>query len=183
MAAADNFTITVKGRGGHGAMPQETVDAVLAASHVVTGLQSLVSRTADPLEPLVITIGKVTGGTACNVIADSVILEGTARTLNADLRNNLPQWIERTTKNICAAFGAECTLDYLRGYPVLKNTTEGIELALTAAAKTVGQEKIVRLEKPLMGGEDFAYVLEKVPGAFLFLGTGDEQYSHPLHHP
>jgi amidohydrolase len=183
MAAADNFTITVRGRGGHGAMPQGTVDAVLAAAHVVTGLQALVSRMADPLEPLVITVGKVTGGTACNVIADCVVLEGTSRTMSAELRDKLPDWIEMTAKNICAGFGAQCELDYLRGYPVLKNTAEGIEVALTAAEKVVGQERIVRLEKPLMGGEDFAYVLEKVPGAFIFLGTGDEEYSHPLHHP
>jgi amidohydrolase len=183
MAAADNFTITVRGRSGHGAMPHQCVDAVLAASHVVIGLQALVSRMADPLEPLVITVGKVSGGTANNVIADYVVLQGTARTLSDELRSKLPNWIESLAKNICAAFHAECELEYMFGYPVLSNTREGIEIADVAAKKVVGEERIVRLDRPLMGGEDFAYVLERVPGAFLFLGTGDEQYSYPLHHP
>jgi len=159
------------------------VDAVLSASHVVTGLQALVSRMADPLEPLVITVGKISGGTAANVIADSVVLEGTARTLSSEMRSKLPNWIENVAKNICAAFGAECELDYMFGYPVLRNTNGGIEIAVEAAKKVVGEEKIVRLDRPLMGGEDFAYVLERVPGAFIFLGTGDEQYPYPLHHP
>lgn len=183
MAATDNFTITVRGRSGHGAMPHESVDAILAASHVVSGLQALVSRMADPLEPLVITVGKISGGTACNVIADYVVLQGTARTLSNELRSKLPNWIENVAKNMCAAFHAECELDYMFGYPVLINTKEGIEIAIEAAKKVFGEEKIVRVDRPLMGGEDFAYVLERVPGAFIYLGTGDEQHSYPLHHP
>jgi amidohydrolase len=182
MAAADNFKITVRGRGGHGAMPHEGVDAVLAASHVMVGLQALVSRMTDPLEPVVVTVGKVNGGTACNVIADCVVLEGTVRTLSGDLRDKMPGLIERTAKGICEAYGAECEVAYMLGYPVLKNTNEGLEVAVEAARQVVG-DKIAMMERPLMGGEDFAYVLEKVPGAFLFLGTGDDTYHHPLHHP
>lgn len=183
MAAADNFTITVRGRGGHGAMPHQCVDAVLAAAHVVTALQALTSRMADPLEPLVVTVGKVAGGTAANVIANEVVLEGTVRTLSTDLRNKLPGWIEQTATNICTGFGAECETEYKLGYPVLQNWAKGVDVVLTAAKHVVGESNIVRMERPLMGGEDFAYVLERVPGAILFLGTGDEQYSHPLHHP
>ncbi|MCW3491316.1 M20 metallopeptidase family protein [Dethiobacter alkaliphilus] len=182
MAAADNFKVTVRGRSGHGAMPHEAVDAVLVASHVVTGLQALASRMANPLEPLVVTVGKVRGGTAANVIADEVILEGTVRTLSTELQGKLPGWIERTAQGICDGFGAECETEYRPGYPVLKNWNSGLDVVTEAAGKVVG-DKIVRMEKPLMGGEDFAYVLERVPGAFLFLGTGDEQYSYPLHHP
>ena len=155
MAAADNFTITVRGRGGHGAMPHQGVDAVLAAAHVVTALQALVSRMTDPLDPLVITIGKVSGGTACNVIADHVILEGTVRTLNTELQNNLPALIEKTAKNICAAFGAECELNYKFGYPVLRNRGPGVDVGREAAAAVVGEGKIVNMEQPLMGGGRF----------------------------
>jgi amidohydrolase len=183
MAAADNFTITVRGRGGHGAMPQDGVDAILAASHVVTGLQSLVSRKVDPLEPLVVTVGKMSGGTACNAIADRVVLEGTVRTISRELRNHLPEWLGHTAAKICSGFGAECELNYTFGYPVLENSAFGTTVAQEAASAVVGSQKTVRMERPLMGGEDFAYILEKVPGAFLFLGTGDKQYTHPLHHP
>ncbi|MDW7650622.1 MAG: M20 family metallopeptidase [Bacillota bacterium] len=183
MAAADNFTLTIRGRGGHGAMPHQGVDAILAASHTVTALQALVSRMTDPLDPLVLTVGKISGGTACNVIADSVILEGTARSLNPQLRSSLPELIKKTAAHVSAAFGAECELDYKFGYPILKNWDTGVNVATEAAAKVVGEDKIVRMDRPLMGGEDFAYILEQVPGAFIFLGTGDEQYPHPLHHP
>lgn len=183
MAAADNFTLTVRGRGGHGAMPHECVDAVLAAAHVVTSLQALVSRMTDPLEPLVVTVGKISGGTAHNVIADCVVLEGTVRTLNRDLRQKMPGMLERMARQICAGFGADCELVYGCGYPVLYNGEEGVRLALQAAASVVGEERAVRVEKPVMGGEDFAFVLEKVPGAFIFLGTGGGGHFYPLHHP
>lgn len=183
MAATDNFTLTVLGRGGHGAMPHQCADAVLAAAHVVTGLQALVSRMTDPLEPLVVTVGKVSGGTANNVIADCVVLEGTVRTLNRELRDNMPELLEKTAGHICRGFGADCKLKYDFGYPVLCNGEAGVRLALEAAAAVVGEERVMRVEKPLMGGEDFAFILEQVPGAYLFLGTGDEEHSYPLHHP
>ena len=181
MASADNFTITVRGRGGHGAMPHTTVDAILAASHLVTGLQTLVSRQNDPLEPLVVTVGKIQGGTVCNVIADTVRLEGTIRTINDQLRQQMPSRLEATATNICKAFGAECQVTYNWGYPALKNNVEMAGRVSQVATKN--ELQIVHMEKPMMGGEDFAYFLEKVPGAFIFLGTGSEDYPHQLHHP
>ena len=181
MASADNFTITVRGVGGHGAMPHTTVDAILAGAHVVTGLQALVSRQNDPLEPLVVTIGKIQGGTVCNVIADAVRLEGTVRTINEQLRQQMPSRIEATATNISKAFGAECHVTYNWGYPALKNNVEMAGKVSQVAAKNANQ--VVHMERPMMGGEDFAYFLEKVPGAFVFLGTGSEKHPHQLHHP
>jgi amidohydrolase len=182
MAAADNFRLTIRGKSGHGAMPQDTVDALVAAAHVVVGLQSLVSRKADPLEPLVVTVGKISGGTACNIIADTVILEGTCRTLNPNMREKIPAWLKETTAGICAGFGASCELEYLFGYPVLTNSEEGVAVAMRAAAEVVGESNIISMDRPLMGGEDFAYILEKKPGAFVFLGTGEENFPYPIHH-
>lgn len=183
MAAADNFRLTVHGRGGHAAMPQGTVDAVLAAAHTVTALQALVSRQKDPLDPLVVTVGKIRGGTASNVVADTVVLEGTVRTLDRKLREEMPGRLEALASGVCAAFGARVTCEYLLGYPLLTNDSEMTALAAKAALETLGAEAVAVLERPLMGGEDFAYFLEKVPGAFIFLGTGSERFAYPLHHP
>jgi len=183
MAAADNFRLTVLGRGGHAAIPQGTVDAVLAAAHTVTALQALVSRYRDPLEPLVVTVGKVRGGTASNVVADTAVLEGTVRTLDRQLRQEMPGRIEALASGVCAAFGARVTCEYLFGYPLLVNDAGMTSLAAEAAAEVAGAGSVITLERPLMGGEDFAYFLEKVPGTFIFLGSGSEEHSYPLHHP
>lgn len=182
MAAADNFRLTVLGSGGHGAQPHHTVDAVLVAAHTITALQTLVSRYKDPLDPLVLTIGKIQGGTASNVIADAVVLEGTVRTLDWQLRQEMPSRIETLAAGVCAAFGARLRCEYFFGYPPLLNNAEMSELAAEAARETLGQRAAVTLERAMMGGEDFAYFLEKVPGAFIFLGTGDAEHSYPLHH-
>ncbi|MBS4022164.1 MAG: amidohydrolase [Dethiobacter sp.] len=183
MAATDGFTLTIKGKGGHGAQPHKAVDAILAASHVVTTLQALVSRMNDPLEPLVLTVGKVCGGTASNVIADTVVLEGTVRTLSADLRSAMPEQIKYVAGGVCAAFGASCELNYLLGYPPLENNSKMTELVAREAAAVIGEQNVVNLERPVMGGEDFAYILQRVPGCFFRLGIGDEEFNHPLHHP
>jgi amidohydrolase len=182
MAAADNFRLTVLGSSGHGAMPQGTVDAVLVAAHAVTALQALVSRYKDPLEPLVVTVGKIRGGTANNVVADKVVLEGTVRTLDRQLRQEMPGKLEALSAGVCAAFGARLDIEYLWGYPLLINNRELTNQAAVLAKETLGADTVLELERPLMGGEDFAYFLEKVPGTFLFLGTGCEQFRYPLHH-
>jgi len=183
MAAADNFRLTILGSGGHGAMPHRAVDAILVASHTVAALQTLVSRYKDPLEPLVVTVGKIQGGTASNVVADTVTLDGTVRTLDPQLRSVMPSRIEKMAAGICTAFGASASNEYLFGYPMLVNNEEMTRLAMRVAQETLGPETVITLERPMMGGEDFAYFLEKVPGAFVFLGTGSVEYHHPLHHP
>lgn len=180
MAATDNFTLIIRGRRGHAAMPHQAVDAVLAAGHLVVGLQALVSRN-DPLEPLVITMGKIEGGTAVNVIADTVRIEGTVRTLNEALRKTMPQKIKIAAEGICGALGARCDLEYLEGYPVLVNHTAAVELVSDQVKKRFGQDALVILDKPTMGGEDFAYFLQKVPGCFVYLGTGHPDFPFSLH--
>ena len=181
MAATDNFKLIIRGSAGHGAMPHQAVDAVVAAAQVIMALQALVSRQIDPLEPVVVTVGKITGGTAINVVAQEVVLEGTVRTLAPDLRQSMPERLQTVAEGICQAFGAECRLEYNFGYPVLNNDAAMAELA-AAAARESGLLPIA-LAKPLLGGEDFAYLLEQVPGCMLFLGSGDERFSYPLHHP
>lgn len=183
MAAADDFRLTVKGKSGHGAMPQAAVDAVLAASHTVTALQALVSRMTSPLKPLVLTVGKINGGSANNVVADKVTLEGTIRTLDTRLRDEMPARIENVASHTCAAFGAACELEHISGYPPLFNDGEMTALVEKAAADVVGKDQVLWLERPMMGSEDFAYFLERVPGCFIFLGTKQESYRHSLHHP
>lgn len=181
MAATDNFRLIIRGSAGHGAMPHQAVDAVVVAAQAVLALQALVSRQIDPLEPVVVTVGRITGGSAANVVAQSVLLEGTVRTLSPRLRQSMPERLQTVAEGICQAFGARCQLEYNFGYPVLKNDAAMTELA-TAAATESGLLPIT-LAKPLLGGEDFAYLLEQVPGCMLFLGCGDERFSQPLHHP
>lgn len=181
MAAADNFRIVIRGSGGHGAMPHQAVDAVVVAAQTVLALQVLVSRQIDPLEPVVVTVGKIVGGSAANVVAQEVVLEGTVRTLAPELRQTMPARLRAVADGVCQAFGAHCELAYAFGYPVLKNDAAMAELAAVAARES--GIRVMPLEKPLLGGEDFAYLLEQVPGCLLFLGSGDERFSHPLHHP
>ncbi len=182
MAAADNFRLCIRGKGGHGAMPQGTVDTIVVGSHLVIALQALVSR-GDPLEPLVVTVGKFQGGAAANVIAGEALLEGTVRTLRQELRQELPGMIKRVAEGVCVTFGASCELEYLFGYPVLANDEAMARLAAEAAAVVLGEGKVVWRERPVMGSEDFSYFLERVPGCFVFLGTGSDGYQYPLHHP
>ncbi len=171
-ASADTFTLTVHGRGGHGAFPHRTVDAVQVAALVVTALHEIVSRRVPPLQPAVLSLGSIHGGTAPNVIAPQVTLTGTVRALDAGVRDLIPAEIERVAHGVAAAWGAEVTLDYQRGYPVLVNDPAMTEVARRAAALALGPENVVMGLPPIMAGEDFAYYLERVPGCFATLGAG-----------
>ncbi len=171
-ASADTFTLTVHGRGGHGAFPHRTVDAVQVAALVTTALHEIVSRRVPPLQPAVLSIGSIHGGTAPNVIAPEVTLSGTVRTLDASVRDLMPVEIERVAQGVAAAWGAEVRLAYQRGYPVLVNDPVMTEVAYRAAALALGPENVVMGLPPVMAGEDFAYYLERVPGCFATLGVG-----------
>lgn len=183
-AAADAFDIEVIGRGGHAARPHQAVDAVAVAAQVVSALQQLVSRQTDPLTPLVITIGKVEGGFARNVIAPSVRLEGTARSLDPALRERLPGLLEQLVGGVTKAFGASHTLDYRHGYPSTRNDHALLPTLETTVAELLGEGRLTELP-PSMGGEDFAYYAERVPGMIARLGVRNEARGlvHPLHHP
>jgi len=181
MAQSDNFSITVKGKGGHGSMPHTTVDPILVASHLVVNIQSIVSRNVDPLKPAVVSFGTVKGGTINNIIPGEVSLTGTVRTFDSSLQSLAEIRLKEITEETCKAFGATARFEYEKGYPPLVNHEAMVDFVLEVAAKTLGEDRIQTID-PVMGGEDFAYFLQKVPGAFLFFGMGDGM-EFPHHHP
>ena len=182
LAATDRFTIKIIGKGGHAATPHVTKDPILAAGHLISQIHSIVSRSINPLESGVITIGKVKGGTAFNIIPDEVELLGTVRSLNAQVREELKARLEQVTRGIASSFGMDYGFNYQYGYPVLVNDPEMSRLVASACSEGIGKEN-VELLKPSMGGEDFAYYLERVPGAFFRLGCRNEEKGivHPYH--
>ena len=169
MAAADMFTIKIKGVGGHGATPQGTVDCVIVAAHLIQALQTIVSRNTNPLESTVVTIGQINGGYNFNIIADEIILKGTTRAYTHENKNLIKERMKTIIAGIEKTFGAKIKLQYKDGYPPVINNSK-ITSKLTEAAKTVVGKNVI---KPYlsMGGEDFSYFAEKVPGCFFFLGT------------
>lgn len=181
MAAADNFRISVKGRPGHGSMPHQTVDPILTASQLVVNLQSIISRNLDPLKPGVVSFGTIQGGTVYNIIPEEVKLTGTVRSFETEVQALARDRLQEITQKTCEAFGAQGEMEYEPGYPPVVNPPEMVDFALNVVAKTLGDDRIVEID-PVMGGEDFAYFLQKIPGAFLFFGMGDGQ-SFPHHHP
>jgi hippurate hydrolase len=178
MAAADRFEITVEGRGGHAAQPHKCVDTLLVAAHVVTALQSIVSRNVDPLDAAVLSVCAFKAGETFNVIPQTATLLGTVRTLKADVQDEMESRIKAVTTSVAEAFGAQATVEYRRGYPVTSNHPDQTEF-MSAIAREVGSDLQSDI-LPQMGAEDFSYMLEKRPGAYIFLGNGD---SAGCHHP
>jgi amidohydrolase len=174
LASADRFTIKIIGQGGHGAFPHLCKDPILAAGQVITQIHSIVSRNVNPLDNAVVSIGKVSGGTAFNIIPDEVQLLGTARSLNPQVREELKSRIEQVVQGVVRSYGMDYRFDYEYGYPVLINDPEMSKLVASACARGIGKENVVVI-KPSMGGEDFAYYLEKRPGSFFNLGSRNEE--------
>lgn len=186
MAAVDEFELVVQGVGGHGAMPQQTVDAIVTAAQIVNALQTVVSRNVSPLDSAVVTVGKFNGGAAFNIIADTATLRGTVRTFNKETHRLIPEMVERVIRGVCESMGASYTLNYIRQTSPVVNTTEMCELVTECAAEVVGVENIIRDDSVrTMGGEDMSYFLERVPGCYFFLGTRNEARGliHPHHSP
>jgi len=183
MAAADSFTIEVIGRGGHAALPHFTVDPVLTAAHIISGLQSLVSRATDPLEAAVVSVTSVQGGHAHNVIPERVRLLGTARSFSSAVRDALEAGIKRIARATAEASGAQAVVDYRRIFPPLVNASAQVATAASAAATVVGEASVNRDYPPVMGSEDFAYMLEAKPGAYVFLGQAGGGHSSMIHSP
>ncbi len=179
MAQADIFEITVTGRGGHAAMPQATVDPVLVAAHLVVAAQSIVSRSVDPLQSAVVSFTMVHGGRVDNIIPDSVTLTGTVRTLDSAAQHTVKRRLREVAEATCLAHGATADLRYVDGYPPVVNDPASVDLVTEVARRMLGEEA-VKTVAPSMGGEDFAYYLQRVPGAFAFLGMGDG-HPHPHH--
>lgn len=184
MAAADEFTLTVKGRGGHGGLPHETVDSVYVASQLVVNLQSIVSRSTDPTQPCVVSVGSFHSGTSFNVIAESAALKGTVRTFDSRIRLEVKDRFEEIVRQTCAMYGAEVQIDYRLGYPPVVNHAGEAQRFERAAAGVFGTEQ-ARYSPLIMAGEDFAYYLERIPGCFMFVGAGNKERGivHPHHHP
>ena len=179
MAAADQFDITVTGKGGHAAKPHECIDTTLTAAQIIVALQSVVARNVDPLQNAVISVCVVsTDSTAHNVIPQVVKLKGTARSLDAEVRAQLEEGITRVATNIAAAMGATAAVDYQRGYPVTSNDTEATEWAADVARAI--SDRVDMDMVPMMGGEDFSYMLNERPGAYIWVGNGDTAM---VHHP
>ena len=178
MAASDAFEMKVKGSGGHGAMPHLAIDAVAISAQIVTALQTIVSREVNPVEPAVLTVGEIGAGTAFNIIPETARLGGTVRTIDAELRKRIPERMEEVARGIAHGMRGDIELDYDFSYPVTRNHDDAVELALGVAGKLLGEERAVELTHPSMGAEDFAYFLEKVPGAFIWLGVGDVSGLH-----
>ena len=173
MAAADMFDIIIKGKGGHGATPQGTVDAIVVASNLITMLQTIVSRNTNPLDNTVVTIGEINGGQNFNVIADEVRLAGTTRAYTENNRNMIKKRMQDIIDGVSKSFGAEIVLKYKEGYPPTVNHEDSTKLVLEASSMVVG--KGAGYPYLSMGGEDFSYYLQKVPGCFFFVGSAPDK--------
>lgn len=182
-ASADIFKVHFKGRGGHGAIPQNSIDAAIIASSFVMNVQSVVSRTIDPQQPAVVTVGKMVVGTRFNIIAENAEIEGTVRCFDAETRDHIEKQLKVYADNTAEIFGGTATVEYIRGTQAVINGEESSELVRQVAAEAFG-ENVVYDEKPTMGGEDFSFYLDEVPGSFALVGSGnaekDTQWAH--HH-
>jgi amidohydrolase len=178
MAAADRFTITVEGKGGHAAHPDKCIDSLLVAAQVVVALQSIVSRNTEPLDSAVVSVCSFKAGETFNVIPQTATLLGTVRTLRPEVRDLVEARVKTIVRATAEAYGATATVDYRRGYPVTFNHAEQTAF-MTEVARAVGSEVATGIN-PQMGAEDFSYMLEERPGAYIFIGNGD---SALCHHP
>lgn len=183
-ASSDTFTITITGKGGHAAGPHRSIDPVVIGSQIVLGLQTLVSRRTNPLDSAVISVTQFHAGSANNVIPNEAVLKGTVRTLKPETQDELQKLMGTLIEATAQAHGASAALVYKRGYPPVVNAESATERAALAAAKIVGQEHVIRARPPGMGGEDFSYMAQKVPGCFVRVGQvnpGETRF--PAHHP
>ncbi|MCM3666233.1 amidohydrolase [Mesobacillus subterraneus] len=182
-ASADLFKVTFKGKGGHGAIPQACIDAAIVASSFVMNVQSVVSRTIDPQNGAVLTIGKMVVGTRFNVIAENAVIEGTVRCFDPATRDHIEAQLSHYAESVAAVYGATAKVEYIRGTQAVINDEYSASLVQKVAAEAFGEDVIFH-EKPTMGGEDFSFYLDEVPGSFALVGSGnpekDTEWAH--HH-
>jgi hippurate hydrolase len=174
MAASENITITVHGKGGHGAMPHQAADPVVAGAAIVMGLQTIVSRNVAPLQMSVITVGSFQAGVANNVIPNEAVLKLSVRSLDREVHKTLLRRIDELVTLQASSLGVTATVDFQGGYPVLVNTQAETDFARQVALELLGPEAVTLQTQPLTGSEDFAFMLEQVPGCYLYIGNGDE---------
>ncbi|ACM27991.1 M20 family metallopeptidase [Agrobacterium sp. SHOUNA12C] len=178
MAATDEFTVTIKGRGGHAALPHKTIDPIAIGAQIITNLQLIASRSADPLKSVVVTVTKFNAGNAYNVIPDNAGFAGTVRTLDPAIRDLAERRFKQIVAGIAASHDAEVDIEFQRNYPVTFNHADETDYALAAARDIAGVTNVVPDVDPMMGGEDFSYMLNARPGAFIFIGNGDTAGLH-----
>ena len=184
-ASSGGWAITINGKGGHGSSPHLSVDAIVCAAQVVTALQTIASREIDPMSSIVLSIGKIVGGYRTNIIADQVVLEGTLRTTEMEVRASVGERIERIVKGVCDAYRCTGTVDMRQGRPPVINDAGMTDLFAKSAAKILGEDKVKRIPKASMGGEDFAFFAQMVPSTYVRLGARNEALgmTYPAHHP
>jgi amidohydrolase len=174
MASADRLTITITGRGGHASEPFRALDPIPVACEMVQALQTMVTRTLDVFDPSVVTVARITSGTTNNVIPEVAEIEGTIRAVSEPTRSKVHDGIRRVVDGIAAAHGAEADVQIEAGYPVTSNDATFADSTIDIASGVIGADKVVRMPHPVMGAEDFSYVLQKVPGTMMFLGGTHE---------
>lgn len=185
MARPDEFEIKIIGKGGHAATPHLTVDPIVLAAQIITQIQSIVSRNIDPTENAVITIGKIEGGSAHNIIPETVTMLGTVRTFTQENAYLIRDRLEAIVESVTEAAGGHYEFTFDEGYPAVVNDVEATATVIHTAKTLMGEENITVLEKPIMAGEDFAFYQQHFPGAFFFLGSGSQQSGaiYSWHHP
>ncbi len=185
MARPDEFKIEILGRGGHAASPHLAIDPIVLAARVVNDLQTIVSRDLNPTEPAVVTVGKISGGTTHNIIPGKVELLGTVRTFSNETAKKIEKRIEQIVKGVTDSAGADYHFRFDYGYPAVNNSGWATDLVVDTASELIGAENIEMLDEPIMAGEDFAFYQEHFPGAFFFLGSGNEEAgsTYSWHHP
>jgi amidohydrolase len=185
MARPDEFKIEIIGKGGHAAAPHLTVDPVVMAAEVVTRLQTIVSRNVNPTEPAVVTVGKISGGSAHNIIPEKVEMIGTVRTFAKETAEMIKDRIENIVKGVTESSGGSYTFNFDFGYPAVNNTDWATDVVIKTAGELLGNENVELLEDPVMAGEDFAFYQQHFPGVFFFLGSGREKTgsTYTWHHP
>ena len=175
MAAADNFDLIINGLGGHAAMPDKCIDPIVIASQVVNALQAIPSRNTHPVDSLVISVTQIHSGDAYNVIPDCVTMKGSVRTFQTETRKEIPSSMLRVAEGVCQAFGANCELNYMLGYPATVNSVPETDISAKAVVDLLGEDNIIRNPTPSMASEDFSYMLEKRPGCYVWLGVGSKE--------
>ncbi len=183
MAASDKVTLTVKGKGGHAAHPHKCVDPIVVSAYLITQIQTIISRTLGPLDSNVITFGQIQGGTAPNIIPNEVVLKGTIRSVNPESRENIHSQIKKMVEGSAIAMNAACSVAIEKGTPPVISDDGMLDIIEEATCKTIGKNNLINLALPSMGSEDFAFYMERIPGAFFRIGTANEDPATqlPLH--
>ena len=183
MAAFDIFNVTIKGKGGHAAMPQTTIDPIIIGTKIIDAFQAIVSRSINPQEPAVLSVTQFHGGDAYNVIPNEAEIKGCTRCFSAKVQEQFELEMRRIAEGICQAYGAECEFLYERRYPATINSEEEASIAGKVAQSIVGEDRVNLSPQPSMGSEDFAYMLQEKPGSYIWIGNGDGEGSCMIHNP